>query len=124
MIGRNTFSAQAPVLGPEQKSWLSPSSTVYGGQHDTKYVPFELIWQAAFVADEIWGFMREPARRCRRPYLKLGKYRNSYLNSGEAFLVSTCWGPILYQVHEYFVDVHTRYPGKFWSAYLTHPKLW
>ena len=79
---------------------------------------------AAFVADEIWGFMREPARRCRRPYLKLGKYRNSYLNSGEAFLVSTCWGPILYQVHEYFVDVYTRYPGKFWSAYLTHPKLW
>ena len=41
---------------------MSPSSTVYGGQHDTKYVTFELLLHAAFVADEIWGFMLEPAR--------------------------------------------------------------
>ena len=41
---------------------MSPSSTVHGGQHDTKYVKFELLMHAAFVADENWGFMREPAR--------------------------------------------------------------
>ena len=28
----------------------------------TKYVTFELLMQAAFVADGIWGFMPEPAR--------------------------------------------------------------
>ena len=55
MIGRSTFSALAPVLGLQQK-------TVYGGQHDTKYVTFELLLHAAFVADEIWGFTLEPAR--------------------------------------------------------------
>ena len=41
---------------------MSPSSTVHGGQHDTKYVTFELLLHAAFVADEIWGFMLEPGR--------------------------------------------------------------
>ena len=41
---------------------MSPSSTVHGDQHDTKYVTFELLMHAAFVADEIWGFMLEPAR--------------------------------------------------------------
>ena len=41
---------------------MSPSSTVHGGQYDTKYVAFELLLHAAFVADEIWLFMLEPAR--------------------------------------------------------------
>ena len=41
---------------------MSPSSTVHGGQHDARYVTFELLMHAAFVADEIWGFMLEPAR--------------------------------------------------------------
>ena len=40
----------------------SPSPTVHGGQHDTKYVTFELLIRAAFVTDEIWGVMLEPAR--------------------------------------------------------------
>ena len=56
VIGRDTFSALAPVLGPPQKTgYMSPSSTVHGGQHDTKCVTFEmlLILHAAFVADEI-----------------------------------------------------------------------
>ena len=44
------------------KMAMSPSSTVHGGQHDTKYVTFELLMHAAFVADEILGFMLEPAR--------------------------------------------------------------
>ena len=39
---------------------MSPSSTVHGGQHDTKYVTFELLMHAAFAADEIWGFMLGP----------------------------------------------------------------
>ena len=42
---------------------MSPSSTVHGGQHDTKYVTFELLMHAAFAADEISGFMLEPACR-------------------------------------------------------------
>ena len=41
---------------------MSPSSTVHDGQHDTKYVTFELLLHAAFVAEEIWGDMLEPAR--------------------------------------------------------------
>ena len=41
---------------------MSPYSTVHGGQHDTKYVTFELLLHAAFVADEMWGDMLEPAR--------------------------------------------------------------
>ena len=41
---------------------MSPSSIVHGGQHDTKYVTFELLMHAAFVADENWGFMLEQAR--------------------------------------------------------------
>ena len=39
---------------------MSPFSTVNGGQHVTKYVAFELLLHAAFVADEIWGFMLGP----------------------------------------------------------------
>ena len=43
---------------------MSPSSIaiVHGGQHDTKYVKFELLLHATFVADEIYGDTREPAR--------------------------------------------------------------
>ena len=33
----------------------------------TKYVPFELLLQAAFVANENLGFMLEPARSRKRP---------------------------------------------------------
>ena len=36
---------------------MSPSSTVHGGQHNTKYVAIELLLHVAFVADEIWGLM-------------------------------------------------------------------
>ena len=43
---------------------MPPSSTVHGGQHDTNYhVTFELLLHAAFVTDEIWGYMLEPARK-------------------------------------------------------------
>ena len=41
---------------------MPPSSTVHGGQHDTEYVTFESLLHAAFVADDIWGFVLEPAR--------------------------------------------------------------
>ena len=43
---------------------MSPSSTVYGGRHDTKYATFELLLHAGPVADEKWGIMLEPARTC------------------------------------------------------------
>ena len=63
MIGLGTFSALAPVLGPYKKKLaMSPSSTVHGGQNDTKYVTYELLMHAALVADEIWGGALEPAR--------------------------------------------------------------
>ena len=45
---------------------MSLSSTVHGGQHDTKHVTFELPLHAAFVADEIWGYILEPARAAFR----------------------------------------------------------
>ena len=47
---------------PTKKLAISPSSTVHGGRHDTQCVTFELLLHAAFVADEIWGFMLAPAR--------------------------------------------------------------
>ena len=63
MIGRDTFfGASASPRPLTFLFWLSPSSNVHGGQHDTKYVKFELLMHAAFVADEIWGFVLEPAR--------------------------------------------------------------
>ena len=33
VVGGDTFSPLAPVLGPEQNTWLSPSCTVRGGQY-------------------------------------------------------------------------------------------
>ena len=49
---------------------MPPSSTaVHGGQHGTKNVTFELLLPAAFVADEIWGFMLEPARTHPRKHV-------------------------------------------------------
>ena len=41
---------------------MSPSPDIHGGQHDTKHVAFELLWHAAFVADESWGYILQPAR--------------------------------------------------------------
>ena len=56
------FGASASRASLTKKMAISPSSTVHGGQHDTKYVTFDLLMHAAFVADEILGFMPEPAR--------------------------------------------------------------
>ena len=56
------FGASASPRSLTKKLAMSPSSTVHGGQHDTKYVTFELLMHAAFVADEIWSFMLETAR--------------------------------------------------------------
>ena len=47
------FGASASPKRLTKMMAMSPSSTVYGGQHDTKYVTFELLMHAAFVADKI-----------------------------------------------------------------------
>ena len=52
------FGASASPRSSTKKNGLSPSSTVHGGQHDTKYMTFELLTHAACVADEILGFFR------------------------------------------------------------------
>ena len=58
------FGASASPRSLTKNPAMSPSPIVHGGQHDdTKYVTFELLLHAAFVADELWGFMLEPARR-------------------------------------------------------------
>ena len=59
---RHIFGASASPRSFTKKLAMSPSSTVHGGQYDTKYVTVELLLHAAFAADEIWGFMLEPAR--------------------------------------------------------------
>ena len=41
---------------------MSLPPAVYGRQYDAKYVAFEYLSQAAFVADTIWGVQLEPAR--------------------------------------------------------------
>ena len=56
------FGASASPRASNKNMAMPPSSTVHGGQHDTKYVTFALTMHAAFVADEIWGFMLEPVR--------------------------------------------------------------
>ena len=55
-------SASACPRSLTTKLAMPPSSTIHGGQHDTKYVNFELLVHAAFVVDEICGFILEPAR--------------------------------------------------------------
>ena len=44
------FSASASPRSLTKKLATSPSSTVHGGQHDTKYVTLEFLLHAAFVA--------------------------------------------------------------------------
>ena len=39
-----------PVLGPEENLAMSPSPTVHGGQHGTKYDTCDKILHATFVA--------------------------------------------------------------------------
>ena len=56
------FGASGSPRSLTKKMAMPPSSTVHGGQHDPNYVTFELLTHAAFVADEIWGFMSEPTR--------------------------------------------------------------
>ena len=56
------FGASSNPRSLTKKMAKPPSSTIHGGQHDTKYVTFELLLDAAFVADEIWGVMLKPAR--------------------------------------------------------------
>ena len=56
------FGASSSRRSLTKKMAMSPSSTAHGGQHDTKYVTFELLMHAALVADEIWGFILEPPR--------------------------------------------------------------
>ena len=86
MIGGDTFSALAPVLDPlTQKLAMSPSSTVHGGQHGTKYAAVELLLRAAFVADENWGFTLEPARRAYGRYLT-----NNIAHVGEIVIEIIC----------------------------------
>ena len=59
------FGASTSPRSLTKKLDMSPPSTVHGGQHDTTYVTFELLLHAAFMADEIRGFMLESARRRR-----------------------------------------------------------
>ena len=61
MIGRDTFSALAPVPFAYKSSYVTLFRRSW--RYDTKYVTFEMLLHAAFVADEIWGLMFEPARR-------------------------------------------------------------
>ena len=65
MIGRDTFSVLAPVLGPQQKNWPCyplPLLLAVSIVPNTGYVTFELLLHAAFVADESWSDTLEPAR--------------------------------------------------------------
>ena len=61
MIGTH-FGASASPRSLTKKLAMPPSSTVHGGQRDTIYVTFELRLHAAFVADDFFFLMLEPAR--------------------------------------------------------------
>ena len=90
MVGTHFGISASPRSFTKKKLAMSPSATVHGGQHDTKYVTFESLLHATFVADESWGDMLEPARRWVQ-------YRNtSYINginssiSGDAISEYMC----------------------------------
>ena len=74
----HVFGAGASPRSLTKKLAMSPSSTVDGGQHDTKYVTFELLLHAAFEADEIRGVMLVPARTRKQ------REKPSYLYSGQS----------------------------------------
>ena len=59
---RHIFGASASPRSLTKKMAMTPSYAVHDGQHDTEFVTFVLLVHAAFVADEIWGFVLEPAR--------------------------------------------------------------
>ena len=61
MVG-TLFGVSASPRPLTKKLAMSPSSTVYVGHHDTKYVTFEMLLHAAFVVDEVWRFVLERAR--------------------------------------------------------------
>ena len=60
MIGRDTFSVLRSLT---KNPAILAYSTVHGDQHHTKYVTFALLLHTAFMTDENWGDMLEPARR-------------------------------------------------------------
>ena len=57
----HVFGASGSPWSLKTKMAMPPSSTVHGGQHDTKY--FTSILKSAFVADEVWGDTIEQARK-------------------------------------------------------------
>ena len=69
---------------------MPPSSTVFGCQHDTKYVTFKVRLLAAFVVNESWGFMLEPARILSPYFGAVTVYVPDELVRGYYFTLLTC----------------------------------
>ena len=74
------FGASASPRSLAKK--MAMSSTVHGGQHDTKYVTFELLMHAAFVSDEIWLFMLEPRTAFQYHTCTMNVYIQVFLRCG------------------------------------------
>ena len=82
------FGASASPRSWTKKEWLCHPLQLFMAVSLIRNVTFELLMHAAFVADEIWGFMLEPARtssfclsisyrtpsRCRYPILMYVSY--------------------------------------------------
>ena len=66
------FYANASHSRATKELAMSPSSVVDGGQYDAKYVTFEQILQAAFMADTIRGVKLEPARIPMHKFARVG----------------------------------------------------
>ena len=60
---RHYSSSASSASGTKKNVAVPPFSTVHGGQYDTKYVRFEQLFHAAFVANTFWGDNLEPARK-------------------------------------------------------------
>ena len=65
MVGWDTFSPLAHARALQLKKMAMPPLPLFMAVSmiSTKYVTFEYILQAAFVADNIWVVQLEPARR-------------------------------------------------------------
>ena len=85
------FGASASPRSLTKKMAVPPSSTVHGGQHDTKCVAFELLMHAAFVADEIWGLCLNQLVR-RQKTINYGLGAGGERTKDHVVVVSGCLG--------------------------------
>ena len=116
-----TFSPSAPVLSPEQKTLaMSPSSTVHGGQSDTKYIAFEFLLRHSWLTQFRVFCLNQPVLRITTTMpaspKKLG-VRNSAQRRAIRYLTPTWHQCVPHYNDRSYIDIsskRTLYSGTQW----------